>query len=130
MKQLEPAQLLATLALWQESGARYFGVLHTAKQFALGICEITHATEDEVAIRMTEVVKRLELAPEAPIDRATFRPDEVVSAWQGATFEHPSAGFVGEQFDETLQIVVRGSVASISLYRVTAFHGQRVTTAG
>lgn len=130
MKQLNTTEVVAMLSLWREAGARCFGMLNTLQQFALGICVITEANDQRIVVTMLEVMKCLTLAPEPPINEAVFAPADIISAWQSTMFEQPNAGFLGEHFDETLQLVVRRHVTGVNLYHVSQFHKTRARPAG
>lgn len=96
MKQLQPDEVVATLSLWRGSGARFSAMLNTMQQFVIGIAEIAEATPDRIVVRLTEVMKRLELAPEEPFSQTVFVPADVVSAWQSPMFGNPKLGAMGE----------------------------------
>jgi hypothetical protein len=57
---------------------------------------IIEAAPERIVVRISEVAKRLELAPEEPISEATFAPADLVSAWQSPMFGNPVHGAVGE----------------------------------
>lgn len=122
MKQLQPNEVVATLTLWRDTGVRCLGMINTMQQFVVGLAEIVESTPTRIAVRISEVIKRLELAPEDPIHEAVFAPADLAAAWQNAMFANAKSNGMGEHFDEMLQLVVRGDVGSVTLYRVTRFH--------
>jgi hypothetical protein len=125
LKQLQPDEVIATLSLWRNNGVRCLGMLNTLQQFVIGIADIIESAPERIVIRIPEILKRVELASEEPINEAAFAPADLISAWQSPMFGNPVHGAIGEHFDETLQLVVRGDVAGITLYRVTRFHANR-----
>ncbi|MHB9002052.1 MAG: hypothetical protein ACYC7A_02745 [Thermoanaerobaculia bacterium] len=96
-------------------------MMATQRQFVFGTGEIREVTDQSVRIVLTKVVKRLELAPEDEIAETSFAPKDVVAAWHSSTHELKDPGLVGEYWDDSLLISVRGHVVSIAMYRATPF---------
>ena len=121
MKQLSWKQLVSTLEIWRSHNARCFGVFCSTRQFVFTIATIGEISDEQAVVRIAEVVKRLELAPEEPPAEVVLTAADLLAAWQSTTFEQPNAGFVAEVFDELLQITTRGAITSVTLYRASPF---------
>jgi hypothetical protein len=120
MKQLSFAELIETLRIWQSDGVGLC-VLATMRQFVFGAPRFDELSEERVSITLVKVVNRLEMSPEPEVTRAVFIPEGLVAAWLSTTFDLKDTGLIGEHYDETLQLVIRGHVVGVTVYRATAF---------
>ena len=121
MKQLSWSQLVSVLDLWSERNVRCFGVLCSTRQFVFAVVTITEATAQSVRIRVDQVVKRLEIAPDAPVTEVELTSANLLAAFQGATADIPVAGIIADHFDDAVQIMTQRMVTSITLYRSSPF---------
>ena len=120
MKQLSFAELAETLRIWQSDGVGLC-VLATMRQFVFGAARFDELTEERISITLIKVVNRLEISPEPEVTAAVFSPEDLVAAWLSTTFDLKDTGFIAEYYDETLQLVIRGHVVGVTVYRATAF---------
>jgi len=124
MKHLTSDELVATLAVWRGEDAGCLGVFTTPMgKFVFGAARVSEASPTSITITMIKVVKTFELVPvEETITEVTFAPSDVVSAWHAPIAELSDPGFLGDYYDESVQLVIHGEVVGVTLYRKTAFH--------
>jgi hypothetical protein len=127
---LTPEELFETLSVWKRESAAFLGMLSTSRQMVFGTAHITDLTPGRVTVSLSEVLNRVEIAPEPPVVETSFGLADVAAAFQSTTFDQPNAGSVAEYFDEMLQVIVRSNVIGISLFRATSFKQKRDGAAG